>query len=75
MLRHTRTLGIVQVDESVWKKLTAGEKAEMERVCDQKLMDYFERACREQPCQTPHILDEALSWHSRLEKTGSMRIK
>ena len=39
------------------------------------LMDYFERACREQPCQTPHILDEALSWHSRLEKTGSMRIK
>ena len=43
MLRHTRTLGIVQVDESVWKKLTAGEKAEMERVCDQKLMDYFER--------------------------------
>ena len=43
MLRHTRTLGIVQVDESVWKKLTAEEKAEMERVCDQKLMDYFER--------------------------------
>ena len=43
MLRHTRTLGIVQVDESVWKKLTSEEKAEMERVCDQKLMDYFER--------------------------------
>ncbi|MEE0801925.1 MAG: DEAD/DEAH box helicase [Gemmiger sp.] len=43
MLRHTRTLGIVQVDESVWKKLTAEEKAEMERVCDQKLMEYFER--------------------------------
>ena len=32
MLRHTRTLGIVQVDESVWKKLTVGEKAEMEKI-------------------------------------------
>lgn len=38
-----------------------------------KLMDYFDRACREMPCQTPHILDEALSWHSKYEKTGSMK--
>ena len=37
------------------------------------LMDYFNRACSEAPCQTPHILDEALSWHSRYEKTGSMK--
>ena len=37
------------------------------------LRDYFERACAEAPCQTPHILDEALSWHSRFEKTGSMK--
>lgn len=37
------------------------------------LMDYFNRACAEAPCQTPHILDEALSWHSRFEKTGSMK--
>ena len=37
------------------------------------LMDYFNRACAESPCQTPHILDEALSWHSRFEKTGSMK--
>ena len=37
------------------------------------LMDYFKRACAEAPCQTPHILDEALSWHSRFEKTGSMK--
>ena len=33
------------------------------------LRDYFERACAEAPCQTPHILDEALSWHSRFEKS------
>ena len=30
-------------------------------------------ACAEAPCQTPHLLDEALSWHSRYEKTGSMK--
>lgn len=43
MLHHTRTLGIVQVDESVWKKLTAGEKAEMEKICEEKLEQYFSR--------------------------------
>lgn len=37
------------------------------------LRDYFQRACAETPCQTPHLLDEALSWHSRYEKTGSMK--
>lgn len=37
------------------------------------LMDYFNRACEEQPCQTPHILKEALSWHVRYEETGSMK--
>ena len=37
------------------------------------LMDYFQRACTESPCQTPHLLDEALSGHSRFEKTGSMK--
>ncbi len=43
MLRHTRTLGIIQVDESVWKKLTAEEKAEMEKICEEKLEQYFSR--------------------------------
>ena len=42
MLRHTKTLGVVQVDDAVWKKLTKEEKAEMERICDQKLAEYFE---------------------------------
>lgn len=37
------------------------------------LMDYFNRACELSPCQTPHILEEAFSWHSRFEKTGSMK--
>lgn len=43
MLRHTKTLGIVQVDDAVWKKLTKEEKAEIERICDQKLAGYFDR--------------------------------
>ena len=38
------------------------------------LDDYFERACRESVGKhTPHLLDEALSWHQRYLETGRMR--
>lgn len=38
------------------------------------LEDYFERACRESAGKhTPHLLDEALSWHRRFVENGSMR--
>ena len=43
MLHHTRTLGVVQVDEAVWKKLTQEEKQEIQRICDEKLESYFRR--------------------------------
>lgn len=43
MLRHTKTLGIVQVDEAVWEKLSKKEKAEITCICDAKLKDYFNR--------------------------------
>ena len=43
MLRHTKTLGIVQVDESVWKNLSKAEKAEIEKICDEKLEQYYGR--------------------------------
>ena len=43
MLRHTKTLSIVQLDESVWKRLSNQEKAEIERICEEKLERYFER--------------------------------
>ena len=43
MLRHTKTLGIVQVDESVWKHLNEEEKAEIERICEEKLDAYYSR--------------------------------
>lgn len=37
------------------------------------LWSYFERA-NKLGGHTPHILDEALSWHSRLKKTGTMKL-
>lgn len=37
------------------------------------LWDYFERACQGKYKHTPHLLDEALSWHKRLLDTGSMK--
>jgi len=43
MLRHTKTLGIIQVDEAVWKRLGEEEKAEMEKICDTKLEAYYQR--------------------------------
>lgn len=43
MLRHTKTLGIVQIDEAVWKRLGNDEKAEIEKICDAKLDSYYAR--------------------------------
>jgi len=38
------------------------------------LMDYLERAEKSTNyAQTPHILSEALSWHTRFVETGSMK--
>lgn len=43
MKRHTKTLGIVQVDEAIWKRLSNDEKADIERICDEKLAAYYSR--------------------------------
>lgn len=43
MLRHTRTLGIIQVDEALWKRLTEEEKAEIGWICEEKLEAYYQR--------------------------------
>ncbi len=42
MLRHTKTLGIIEVDSTIWKKLTADEKQYIENTCDGKLKEYYE---------------------------------
>lgn len=43
MLRHTKILGVIQVDEAVWKHLSESEKEEIRSICDEKLEAYFER--------------------------------
>ncbi|WP_068598374.1 succinate CoA transferase [Vaginella massiliensis] len=39
----------------------------------EELLSYFERACEERGGQTPHILEEAFSFHQRMRETGSMK--
>ena len=36
------------------------------------MLDYYERACV-RGGHTPHILEEAFSWHTRLEQQGTMK--
>lgn len=43
MLRHTKTLGIIQIDESVWKRLSDDEKDEVDHICELKLTAYYSR--------------------------------
>lgn len=43
MMRHTKTLGIVEVDSTVWKKLTDVEKEEIRAICTEKLAAYYQR--------------------------------
>lgn len=38
----------------------------------EELQSYFDRAC-ERGGHTPHLLEEALSWHLRFQQTGSMK--
>ncbi|RXK85297.1 succinate CoA transferase [Filimonas effusa] len=39
----------------------------------EELLSYFNRACELRQGQTPHILEEAFSWHTRLRETGTMK--
>ena len=43
MMFHTKTLGIIQMDSTVWKKLTSSDKDEIINVCHAKLEDYFSK--------------------------------
>jgi len=40
----------------------------------EQMRDYFKRACEVcHSCHTPHILNEALSWHANFLETGTMK--
>lgn len=43
MMRHTKTLGVIEVDSSVWKHLNDEEKIRINEICDAKLESYYER--------------------------------
>jgi hypothetical protein len=43
VMRHTKTLGIIEVDTTVWKNLDDNDKAEIERISNEKLDEYYER--------------------------------
>ncbi len=43
VLRHTKTLGIIEVEPTVWRNLNDNEKADIIRICDEKLNEYYKR--------------------------------
>ena len=43
MMRHTKTLGVVEVDSTVWKKFTPQDIAKILAICDKKLDEYYGR--------------------------------
>lgn len=43
MLRHTKTLGIIEVEPTVWKSLTDDEIRHILDICDEKLERYYGR--------------------------------
>lgn len=43
MMYHTKTLGVIEIDPSVWKKLSQAEKDKIVDICDRKLEGYFGR--------------------------------
>lgn len=43
MMRHTKTLGMVEVDSTVWKRLSVDDKTNIIKICDDKLEKYYQR--------------------------------
>ena len=43
MLRHTKTLGIIEIDSHIFRKLSDNDKAEILQICDSKLAGYYNK--------------------------------
>ena len=43
ILRHTKTLGIIEVESSVWKKLTDEDRGKIDSICSEKVEEYFKK--------------------------------
>ena len=46
MLRHTKTLGIIEMDSTVWKKLTEEDKEKILNISESNLDKYYEKIVR-----------------------------
>ncbi len=43
MMRHTKTIGIIEVEPTVWKRLAEEDKKHILQVCDLRLKQYYKR--------------------------------
>lgn len=41
MMHHTKTLGIIEIDQIIWKKLNDTKKATIIDICDRKIEQYY----------------------------------
>lgn len=41
VLYHTKTLGIIEIEPTIWKSLTLDEKVAVIQACDEKLEAYY----------------------------------
>lgn len=41
ILSHTKTLGMIEIEPTIWKNLTTNEITSIVQVCDDKLEAYF----------------------------------
>lgn len=51
ILKHTKTLGIIEVDSVVWKRLSVEEIVEIKRICDEKLLEYYDKIDSKEECR------------------------
>lgn len=43
LMRHTKTLGIIEIDATVWKRLEAEEVKRIIAVCNRNIAEYYEK--------------------------------
>lgn len=43
VMHHSKTLGVIQMDEWIWKRLTQDDKTRILKICDEKLVSYYQR--------------------------------
>ena len=67
MMHHSRTLGLVEMDKFVWKRLTAAEKEEILQTCDEAESVYTQRL------RSPH--DRRVQWQQQSRRMRFLSTK